>query len=173
MPSSIEPPAIWFTGEPGSGKSTIASTLALLCRTEYVPAVLFDGDRVRERRARAGRPAGWSEGDRREHAVEIARTMAGARASGRVTIAAVVAPTRAIRAAVSEVLPGVRWVCCWAPQAVIEKRRGALRELATRAGTWIEYEPPTDATMIRTDTGAPPMFLAENTFNNWIGKVPE
>ena len=46
---------VWLTGLPGSGKSTLAARIAVALREARVPAVVLDGDEVRE--ALVPRPA--------------------------------------------------------------------------------------------------------------------
>ena len=75
-------PAIWFTGEPGAGKTTAAGSLAALCAAASIPNALFDGDTIRAQRVRAGRPVGWDEAARMEHALNVAHQMNEARAIG-------------------------------------------------------------------------------------------
>jgi len=82
---------ILITGRTGSGKTTLAKTLAPL-----IGAVVFDGDAVR---ALDPRPAGFHPHDRRLHAARMGGLCAAVTASGNNAIASFVCPTAETREA--------------------------------------------------------------------------
>lgn len=54
-------PVIWITGLPGSGKTTISTSLCRLLRERAIPVVLLDGDDFREA---MGNDLGYGQADR-------------------------------------------------------------------------------------------------------------
>ena len=92
---------VWFTGLPGSGKSTIAialeqrlSQMGILCR-------ILDGDNVR---TGINRGLGFSEEDRRENIRRIAEVCRLFTHTGIVTLAAFVSPTQELRTMAEEII---------------------------------------------------------------------
>ena len=144
-------PLIWITGLPGAGKTTLARALV---DAMPPPVSLFDGDTVRDMKAKQGIKVGFSPDDRMTHAMDVAYDMRLARMAGSAAIAALVSPTNKIRAAVREILgPDMRLIYCYADQPALDARRPALYD-AVRSGEteWVEYEKPMDVDMIiKTD----------------------
>ncbi|GAB4137617.1 MAG: sulfate adenylyltransferase subunit CysN [Planctomycetota bacterium] len=143
-----KPFAIWFTGLPRSGKTTVALALErALFDAGLLPVVLAGG----ELRQTLGRDLGFSGEDRWENqrrAAEVARIACDA---GLVAICALVSPLAADREQVRQIVGPERFllVHCDAPMEVCEQRDGSGLFAAARAGeicnvTGIDapYEPP-------------------------------
>ena len=91
--SGPEQPAgiFWFTGMPGSGKTTISSAAARVLRARGLPVAVLDGDALRQG---LNQDLGFSREDRRENVRrigEVARVLA---IQGLVVLCAVIAPYR-------------------------------------------------------------------------------
>jgi bifunctional enzyme CysN/CysC len=97
-----QPLVVWFTGLPGSGKSTIANIVERKLAALGRQTMLLDGDNLRQGlNADLGfDPAGRAENVRRVG--EVAKLMADA---GLITIVALVSPFRADRARAAALLP--------------------------------------------------------------------
>lgn len=96
--------AIWFTGLPGAGKSTLADALADRLRPSR-PVAVLDGDRLRQG---LNRDLGFAPADRHENArriAELARRLAQADVT---PIVACIAPYAADRAAARAALRPTR-----------------------------------------------------------------
>ena len=96
------PPAVlWFTGLPGSGKSTIANLVEAALNARGVHTVLLDGDNIRHG---LNRDLGFTEPDRVENIRrigEVAKLMTDA---GLVVLCSFISPFRAERRMVRELL---------------------------------------------------------------------
>ncbi|MCB2190593.1 MAG: adenylyl-sulfate kinase [Deltaproteobacteria bacterium] len=107
---SAQSGVVWFFGMPGSGKSTMASSLreALTKHGNWVS--FLDGDQVRKR---LNRDLGFSEADRTENlrrAAEIARLMAMA---GSLVIVSFITPLESNRQMVREILEDHNYCECF------------------------------------------------------------
>ena len=154
----MPPIAVWFTGVPGAGKSTLADALADRLRPRG-PVAVLDGDRLR---AGLNRDLGFTPTDRHENArriADLARRLAGAGVS---PIVACIAPYAADRAAARAALVPVRLIEVHLdpPEAVCRARdpRGLYRRAAAGGITGITgvdapYERPA-APDLRLDTAA-------------------
>jgi adenylylsulfate kinase len=68
-------PAIWLTGIPGSGKTTISILLKDYLQKKNMPAIILDGDEIRKT---ISKDLGFSPQDRKEHnrrVIEIAKLL--------------------------------------------------------------------------------------------------
>ncbi|HEX5359188.1 MAG TPA: adenylyl-sulfate kinase [Candidatus Nitrosotalea sp.] len=67
--------AIWLTGIPGSGKTTISNLLKDYFQKKNIPAIILDGDEIRKT---ISKDLGFSPEDRKEHnrrVIEIAKLL--------------------------------------------------------------------------------------------------
>lgn len=90
------PRCVWFTGLPGSGKSSIANRLEQRLHAAGYHTYLLDGDNIRHG---LNRDLGFSDADRAENirrAAEVSRLMVDA---GLIVLAAFISPFRAERQA--------------------------------------------------------------------------
>ena len=112
---------IWFTGLPGSGKTTLAIALENeLMKRGYI-TVLLDGDNLRSG-LNAG--LGFSEEDRLENIRRVAEVNKIVLSSGIITINSFVSPTEKIRKMAEEIIGSDDFKLIWvsAPLEVCEKR---------------------------------------------------
>ena len=95
------PAVLWFTGLPGSGKSTIANLVEAALHVRGVHTILLDGDNVRHG---LNRDLGFTEPDRVENirrVGEVAKLMTGA---GLIVLCSFISPFQAERRMVREQL---------------------------------------------------------------------
>jgi adenylyl-sulfate kinase len=123
---------VWFTGLPGSGKSTVAGQLTARLVEAGVPAYRLDGDNLRHG---LNGDLGFSEADRSENvrrAAEVARLMADA---GIVAVVSLVSPYRDARARARELhaCDGLPFVEVWVSTPVEECMRRDPKGLYARA----------------------------------------
>lgn len=88
-------PVVWFTGNSGAGKTTLAYMLK-----DRMNAVVLDGD---EMRASISLGAGFSRQDREEHNLRVARLAAALHRQRHNVIVSVIAPFRDTRAKIDEI----------------------------------------------------------------------
>jgi adenylyl-sulfate kinase len=153
---------LWFTGLPGSGKSTIARAVA---RKLGRPAFVLDGDDLRRG---LNRDLGFTAKDRDENirrAAEVARLFADA---GFVCLAAFVSPSAAMRRQARKIIGTRRFfeIHVSTPLEVCERRdpKGMYRQArrGTRkqfTGVSAPYEPP-KRPALAVDTSAVPRKTA-------------
>jgi adenylyl-sulfate kinase len=141
---------IWFTGLPGSGKSTVARNLVVALAERGVNAYRLDGDNLRH--GLCG-DLGFSHADREENirrAAEVARLMADA---GIVVVVSLVSPYRKSRQQVRFLHEdaGLPFFEIWVstPLEICEQRdpkglyaRARQGELANMTGIDDPYETP-------------------------------
>ena len=141
---------IWFTGLPGSGKSTVAANLVVALVERGVNAYRLDGDNLRHG---LNGDLGFEHADREENvrrAAEVARLMADA---GIVTVVSLVSPYRAGRDAVRRLHEdaGLAFLEVWVstPLEVCEQRdpkglyeRARRGEIPHMTGVSDPYEAP-------------------------------
>lgn len=145
---TYRPCAIWFTGLPASGKSTIANLVEIELQEFACRTYILDGDSLRHG---LNRDLGFSEVDRRENVrrvAEVARLMVDA---GLIALVALVSPNRAQRDRARTLFPAGEFfeVFVDAPVSVAEARdpkglyrrarRGEIRDFT---GIDAAYEPP-------------------------------
>ena len=144
----VDVAAVWLTGLPSSGKSTIASLVARSLLARGRAAEVLDGDELRRT---VSADLGFSAEDRCEQARRAAVAASRCLAAGGFAIVAVISPLRRARAAARAILgTAFREVYVDAPVGVCEARdtkgmyararRGALSDFT---GVSSPYEPPT------------------------------
>ena len=157
MPNSPNSTVIWYTGLPGSGKTTLAKSLSSKLTAQGQPSVILDGDNIRKG---LSRDLGFSDEDRAENirrVAEVAKLMAEVDLT---VIVAMISPFQAERQMAREILRGIRFVETHinAPLPVCESRdpkgmyklarQGKIRNFT---GIDSHYEPPENPEL-RVDT---------------------
>ncbi len=98
------PAVLWFTGLPGSGKSTIANLVEQLLNARGVHTILLDGDNVRHG---LNKDLGFSLADRIENIRRIGEVSKLMTEAGLIVLCAFISPFAADRRLVREILgPG-------------------------------------------------------------------
>lgn len=150
--------ALWITGRPASGKTTLARRVIAALSRRNLTAALIDSDEAR----RALTPAPTYD-DRERELVYRALAYAADRlaAAGVVPVVAATAATHALRAAADAACPGLFWVHACCPRDVVVERdpkglyaRAAAGELERLPGAGAPYEEPGEGAWT-IDTGAP------------------
>ena len=142
---------IWITGEPASGKTTLARRLARLIPS----ASLLDGDEVRQTLTA---DCDFSAQGRRTHVLRVAAAARKVREEGRLPIVALVSPTEVVRQAAYTILgPSPLVIALEAPLEVREQRAQAAGRPLDPALDF-PYE-PSPAPTISLDTSCPPQPL--------------
>lgn len=139
---------LWFTGYPGSGKSTIANALECALHADGYRTFILDGDNVRHG---LNRDLGFTQADRVENirrVAEVARLMVDA---GLIVIAAFISPFRSERELARKLFDEGRFVEVFidTPLAVCESRdpkglykKARAGQLPNMTGVDSLYEPP-------------------------------
>ncbi|MGE0501525.1 MAG: sulfate adenylyltransferase subunit CysN [Rhizobiaceae bacterium] len=167
------PRVLWFTGLPGSGKSTIANLLDKKLHASGRHTYILDGDNVRHG---LNRDLGFSEADRVENirrVAEVARLMVDA---GLVVIVAFISPFRADRQSARALMGEDEFVEVFVDTPLEECARRDPKGLYAQAmngsikdftGIDSPYERP-DAPEIRLQTvGHTPEEMVE-TIEDWL-----
>lgn len=165
---SPKPFALWLTGLPAAGKTTLAGEIAGRLRTMGLAVRVLDGDDLRDG---LNADLGFSDADREENVrrfAEVARLFLD---SGMVVLAAVISPFRSGRERAREIVGAHRFVEIFvdAPLEVCQQRdpkdlyaRARDGRLAGLTGFDAPYEQPENPSIhLRTDK-ATPEALAES-----------
>lgn len=146
---------LWFTGLPGSGKTTLSRLIEGRLRGLGARVEVLDGDEIR---AGLCRDLGFSKADRDENIRRIGFVADLLSRNGIVTIVAAVSPYRAARDQVRSRSSRFVEVYVTCPLAALKARdpkglyrRAASGELAHLSGVDDPYEPP-EAPEIVVDT---------------------
>ncbi len=143
-----KPTVIWYTGLPGSGKTTLAKSLRSKLTAYGHPTVILDGDNVRKG---LSNDLGFSDADRAENirrVAEVAKLMAEANLT---VIVAMISPFQTERQMARQILRGKRFIETHidAPLAVCESRdpKGMYKmarqgKIDKFTGIDSDYEPP-------------------------------
>jgi adenylylsulfate kinase len=144
----IEPAVIWFTGLPGSGKSTVADWVAEALRRRGFPVERLDGDAVR----RIFPETGFTREDRDAHLRRIGYLASKLEAHGIFVVASFVSPYGESRGFVRSVCRRFVEVYVSTPLEECERRdpkgmyaRARRGEIAHFTGVSDPYEPPAAA----------------------------
>lgn len=150
---------IWFTGLPGSGKSTTAHAIEQLLFSTGCQAYVLDGDNVRHG---LSADLGFSSADREEHMRRVGELAKLMYEAGMIVLCAFISPTRASRARVRTLIPpnGFLEVHCKCPVEVCEKRdskgfyaRAKTGDIAEYTGVSAPYEEPLQAELVLDTAG--------------------
>ncbi len=148
----MQPCAIWITGLPASGKSTIASLLKDHLKSKNVTAIVLDGDEIRKT---VSKDLGYSPEDRKEHnrrVIEIAKLLVK---NGITTIIPLISPYRETRELARKEIPNFVEVYTKASLEVCMKRdpkglykKAQAGEISNMTGIQSPYEEPTNPELI-------------------------
>ena len=140
---------VWFTGLPGSGKTTLAHALARELRTQGRACFMIDGDALRRELCR---DLGFTREDRREQCRRAAALARLAADQGLIAIVSLVSPYREDRAAAHQALESHAWheVYVATPPALCAERdqRGLWTGAPGLTGRDSPYEEP-DQSVLR------------------------
>ena len=141
--------AVWMTGLPASGKSTIAELLKGTLVEEYGRYVeVLDGDEIRKG---LSRDLGLSKEDREEHARRVSFVAKVLARNGVIAIVSLISPYRRSRAEARELIGSDRFVEVYvkAPLKVCEQRdpkglyaKARRGEIDNMTGIQAPYEEP-------------------------------
>lgn len=153
---------IWFTGLPGSGKSTTAHAVEQLLFNTGCQVYVLDGDNVRHG---LSADLGFSSADREEHMRRVGELAKLMYEAGMIVLCAFISPTRASRDKVRKLIPqhGFLEVHCKCPVEVCEERdpkgfyaRAKTGSIAEYTGVSAPYEAPSEPELV-LDTAALPV----------------
>ncbi len=142
----MQPCAIWITGLPASGKSTIASLLKDHLKSKNITAIVLDGDEIRKT---VSKDLGYSPEDRKEHnrrVIEIAKLLVK---NGITTIIPLISPYRETREIARKEIPNFVEVYTKASVETCMKRdpkglykKAQAGEIQNMTGIQSPYEEP-------------------------------
>ncbi len=146
-PSPSRAAVFWFTGIPGSGKTTVSSVVAEILRGQGRPVAVLDGDALRKG---LNSDLGFAREDRRENVRRIGEVALLLASQGIVCLCAVIAPFREDRQRLRERLGSLFhevFVSC--PPEICAQRdpkghyaRANRGEIKQFTGISDAYEPP-------------------------------
>lgn len=143
---------VWFTGLPGSGKTTIAQRVAEHLRAEGHPVEVLDGDVVRQHFSRG---LGFSREDRLENIRRVAYVAELLVRHGVVVLVALISPYREGRREARERIRDFLEVYVRCPLEVLVQRdpkglyaRALRGEISNFTGLDDPYEPPEAAELV-------------------------
>jgi adenylylsulfate kinase len=155
--------AVWMTGLPGAGKSTLADILKKRIEGEFgTPVEVLDGDEIRKG---LSRDLGLSKEHREEHARRVSFVAKLLSRNGVVSIVALISPYRISRQSARETIGADRFVEVYIkasrqecerrdPKGLYAKaRRG---EITNMTGIQDPYEEPLNPDVVVSTEGASP-----------------
>ena len=155
--------AIWMTGLPASGKSTLAELLRKALVEDYGRYVeVLDGDEIRKG---ISRDLGLSESDRQEHARRVSFVAKVLARNGVVAVVSLISPYRLSRAEAREMIGPERFVEVYVrtPLSVCEQRdpkglyaKARKGEINNMTGIQAPYEEPMNPDLTIDTSSASP-----------------
>lgn len=151
---------IWFTGLPGSGKSTTAHAIEQLLFNAGCQVYVLDGDNVRHG---LSADLGFSSADREEHMRRVGELAKLMYEAGMIVLCAFISPTRASCERVRKLIPlnSFLEVHCKCPVEVCEERdpkgfyaRAKTGSIAEYTGVSAPYEEPLQAELVLDTAGS-------------------
>ncbi|RLF14807.1 MAG: adenylyl-sulfate kinase [Thermoprotei archaeon] len=150
MPSLDRGIVIWFTGLPGSGKTTIANGVANALRTKGYKVEVLDGDWVRKT---INPDAGFTFEERRRHLLRVAWIARLLARNGVIVLCSFVSPYRSVREEVRKIIEeeGIKfievYVKCSLEECIKRDPKGLYRkalagEIKNFTGISDPYEEP-------------------------------
>lgn len=138
--------AIWITGLPASGKTTMATLLREYLKSKNIPVIVLDGDEIRKT---VSKDLGYSPEDRKEHnrrVIEIAKLLVN---NGITTIIPLISPYRETREQARREIPNFVEVYTKASLETCMKRdpkglykKAQAGEISNMTGLQSPYEEP-------------------------------
>ncbi|MDE1863570.1 MAG: adenylyl-sulfate kinase [Thaumarchaeota archaeon] len=160
----MQPCAIWITGLPASGKTTIATMLKESLMAKQIPVIILDGDEMRKT---VSRDLGFSPDDRKEHnrrVIEIAKLLVN---NGITAIVPLISPYRETRDMARSQIPNFVEVYTRAsletcmrrdPKGLYKKAQSG--KIGNMTGIQSPYEEPLHPEItLDTDKGTPAQCL--------------
>lgn len=152
--------AVWFTGLPSSGKSTLAKSVAEELRAHGHQVEILDGDEVRQRLTK---DLGFSKADRDENIRRIGYVAKLLSRNGVVAIAAAISPYRELRDEVRQDIGDFVevYVECNIQVCATRDAKGLYKqafsgEISNFTGVSDPYEPPLrPEVVVKTDRETP------------------
>jgi adenylylsulfate kinase len=150
---------IWFTGFPGSGKSTTAHAVERQLFDAGCQAYVLDGDNVRHG---LSADLGFSPADREEHMRRVGELAKLMYEAGMIVLCAFISPTRAGRAYARNLIPEQCFieVYCKCPVEVCADRdpkgfyaRAKAGNIAEYTGVSAPYEEPLQVELVLDTVG--------------------
>lgn len=150
---------VWFTGLPGSGKSTTAHAVEQQLFDAGCQAYVLDGDNVRHG---LSADLGFSPADREEHMRRVGELAKLMYEAGMIVLCAFISPTRAGRTYVRNLIPEQSFieVYCKCPVEVCADRdpkgfyaRAKAGKIADYTGVSAPYEAPLHAELVLDTVG--------------------
>lgn len=148
---------VWITGLSGAGKSTLASAVFKRLRSQGRPAVLLDGDALRDALGAAGRSSASYDPDARlELAITYSRLCAMLADQGLIVVIATISLFREVHARNRDHLPNYFEVYLRVPHDELVRRDskglyGQVRRDASTSGVVgvdVPYEEPVAADLV-------------------------
>lgn len=153
------PRVVWFTGLPGSGKSTVADATEGRLHALGLHTYVLDGDNVR---TGLNKDLGFTPEDRAENVRRVAEAAKLMLDSGLIVLVALVSPFRADRRAAREIFDEGDFIEVFVdtPVEVCAERdpkglyaKASSGTLPNMTGVGQEYEPPDHAEIVLDGTG--------------------
>jgi len=171
----VVPAVLWFTGLPGSGKSTVADWVAEQLRARGWPVERLDGDAVR----RIFPETGYTREERDAHLRRIGYLASKLEAHGVFVVASFVSPYAESRDFVRSVCNSFVEIYVSTPLEECERRdpkglyaRARRGEIANFTGVSDPYEPP-PAPEVTIDTSRLSLAAAGAAVLGVLGRRPE